>query len=147
MEERSRTEFTDYHEILERLSRRVENNSLELGTSQNNAFESMLTDPNSYSAKVSSNFMEEFGIIYREGRIWNIDPQRFAELQRDDEEMAMGILEQFEGRMARNEFEEYLSEELGWSDGRIEAAIESLENARRIEHQRAEGRDWITSKG
>lgn len=147
LEERSRTHFTDYHEILESISRRVENNRLELGTPRNREFESMLTNPNSFSASLSANFLEEFEIIYRDGRTWTIDAERYAELQRDDEEMAIGVLEHNGGRMANNEFRAHLQEELGWDESRIDDAITTLEDKRRIEHQRAEGTNWITSKG
>lgn len=147
LEERSRTQFTDYHEILEAMSRRMENGRLELGTSRNSEFESMMTEPNSYSASLTANFLKEFGVIRKDGRIWVIDPERFAELRRNDEEMAIGVLQQHKGRMASDEFREYLQDELGWTHSRVEQTIAVLEENRRIEHQRAEGTDWITSKG
>lgn len=146
IEERSRTQITDYHEILEAISRRVENDRLELGTSRNSEFESMLTEPNSYSASITASFLKEFGIIRKEGRTWVIDPGRFAELQRNDDEMAIGILQQHNGRMASEELRDYLQDELGWNEDRVEQAISTLKENRRIEHQRAEGTDWITSK-
>ncbi len=147
LEERSRTQITDYHEILEAISRRVENGRLEIGTSRNSKFESMLTEPNSYSASLTANFLKEFGIIRKEGRTWVIDPERFAKLRRNDEEMAIGVLQQHNGRMASDEFRDYLQDELGWTKSRVEQAITTLEENRRIEHQRAEGTNWITSKG
>lgn len=147
LEERSRTQITDYHEILEGITRRVENGRLELDTSKERAFESMLKEPNSYSANLSANFLDEFGIIDREGRTWVIDPERFAELQRDDEEMVIGVLDHYGGRMAEVELRKHLQEELAWAEDRVDKAIPSLEENRRIDHQRAEGTNWVISLG
>lgn len=138
LEQKSRTNFTLFHDVLLELHRKVQAGNYDMG---GDLYETIRTwTQNKVTAGAIACLLRDFEIVVENEGRWQIDPAQYTYFRGEEEDIVEDIIAEHGNRMDRSKLERLLTLDFKWEAEQVDDIIQQLENQNRVATDRYEGK-------
>jgi len=146
IERKSRSNFTYFQKTLQALDRKVQAGNYDMGTDPADTVNNLMKDTvsgNKVTAGAITCLLRDFEIIIEDDDGWRLDPAQYTYFRGDDQETVEDIIAEHGNRMDLADLERLLTMDFKWSEDKVEAIIDKLQDQNRVATDRYEGKTVI----
>lgn len=141
LERKSRTNFTLFHDVLQKLDSKVQKGNYDMGTDVTETIDTWIG--NNVTAGAIDCLLCDFEILVEDGDRWRIDPAQYTYLRGEDEEIVEEIIAEHGNRIDLTELERLLTLDFKWGEEEVDDIIQQLQDKNRVATDRYEGKTVI----
>jgi len=146
LENKSRTNFTYFHTILQELDRKIQASTYDMGTDLADTVNTLMKDTvsgNKVTAGAIACLLRDFEVVVEEDGRWRIDPAQYTYFRGEESDIVEDILAEHGNRMDLAELQRLLTMNFKWGEQQVEDVLKQLQDENRAATDHYEGKTVI----